>query len=388
MKTVCESNKCTGCMACIDICSKGAISMRGDLDAYNAVVDEERCIDCGLCQTVCQKNNPEQGVKPIRWYQGWAENDEIRKKASSGGVATAIASSFIKAGGVVCSCCFRDGFFIFETCENVEGLDKFVGSKYVKSNPSGIYKKIYDLLQKGKKVLFIGLPCQVAALKKYIGYKLGVNLYTIDLVCHGTPSFKLLQIFLEQYNQPLISMDDIQFRVKAKMPHSKYQGIVTKGVTDKYNIAFLNSLIHTENCYECNYAKTERISDLTIGDSWGSSLSKETQKKGISLLLCQTKKGISLLEKADLHLEAVDIEIAVENNHQLKHPSIMPDKRNAFFCGIKKGKKFNSLVFRYLPKQCLKQNIKEVLIKMKIVSWGMTNYGILVFKQDNKLHTD
>lgn len=38
---------------------------------------------------------------------------------------------------------------------------------------------------------------------------------------------------------------------------------------DKYTLAFLNSINYTENCYNCQYAKIERVSDLTIGDSWG-----------------------------------------------------------------------------------------------------------------------
>ena len=38
---------------------------------------------------------------------------------------------------------------------------------------------------------------------------------------------------------------------------------------------FIYSLFHTENCYECHYADTQRISDITIGDSWGSELSED-----------------------------------------------------------------------------------------------------------------
>ena len=53
---------------------------------------------------------------------------------------------------------------------------------------------------------------------------------------------------------------------------------------------FLNSTSYTENCYECKYAKTERISDLTLGDSWGSRLTEDEIHKGVSLALCQTEK--------------------------------------------------------------------------------------------------
>lgn len=367
MKTVCEMNKCAGCMACSDICPKRAIKIIDNLSAYNAVIDEEKCINCDVCHQVCPNNYPVKAVLPIKWYQGWAENSVLRKESSSGGAATSISKAFIENGGVVCSCTFSHGNFLFEFAENLDDLKKFVGSKYVKSNPTGVYKVVQHRLKNGEKVLFIGLPCQVAALKNFIGEGLSAKLYTIDLICHGTPSPKLLELFLKQYGLSLLKLKDIQFRVKAKFQiYGDHKGIITNGVSDRYSIAFLNALIYTDNCYCCHYAKKERISDLTLGDSWGSNLDKEEQKKGISLILSQTEKGILLLKTAQLHLETVDIDNAINHNQQLKYPSIMPARRKEFFKGIKNGK-FNSLVFRIMLKQCLKQDVKQFLIKSKIL---------------------
>lgn len=370
MKTVCKLNQCAGCMACVDICPKGAITIEDNLAVYNAVIDENKCIDCNACHNVCQSNHPAKRVSPIKWYQGWAEVSDMRKHSSSGGMATAISQAFIESGGVVCSCTFHNGEFIFEFVERIEDLKKFVGSKYVKSNPTGIYKSIKKYLKSGCKVLFIGLPCLVSALKNFVGLQYEAGLFTVDLICHGTPSPKLLEMFLNQYGYTLTELRDIQFRVKARfMVYGDYKGIITNGVSDKYSIAFLNSLSYTENCYSCQYACKERVSDLTLGDSWGSELSVDEQKKGISLVLCQTKKGERLLQMADIHLENVDIQKAIVNNHQLSHPSVMPKGRNEFFIGLRKHK-FNSLVFRQFPKQCLRQDVKQLLIKAHIIHRG------------------
>ena len=84
------------------------------------------------------------------------------------------------------------------------------------------------------------------------------------------------------------------------------------------------------------------------------------------MILSQTEKGILLLKTAQLHLETVDIDNAINHNQQLKYPSIMPARRKEFFKGIKNGK-FNSLVFRIMLKQCLKQDVKQFLIKSKIL---------------------
>ena len=371
MTTVCELNKCAGCMACVDICPKRAIKIKDSLSTYNAVIDEKKCIRCNACHKVCQVNHPARAKAPINWHQGWIENLEMREECSSGGAATAISKEFLENGGIVCGCTFNEGKFIFEFANDKDDLKKFIGSKYVKSDPTGIYKKIKDRLKCAGKVLFIGLPCQVAALKNFIGTDLSDKLYTIDLICHGTPSPRVLDIFLKQYGLTLSALKDIKFRVKAKFQiYGDYKGIITKGVSDRYSIAFLNALTYTENCYSCPYAKTERVSDVTLGDSWGSELAIDEQKKGISLILSQTEKGNELLKMANLHLEAVDIEKAIANNHQLEYPSFRPTGRDKFFAGIK-DRKFNSLVFQQLPKQCLRQDVKKILIKLQIIGGGV-----------------
>ena len=180
MKTVCSENQCTGCMACLEVCCKGAITIKDQLRNYNAVIDSERCVGCGACHRVCQNNQPVNTTEPIAWYQGWSKSESQRKASSSGGFAGALTEQFIEDGGVVCSCVFKDGVFGFDFAESKDDVAKFTGSKYVKSNPVGIYKKIRGLLTKGRKVLFIGLPCQVAAVKSFIGEKLEDNLY-LDL---------------------------------------------------------------------------------------------------------------------------------------------------------------------------------------------------------------
>ena len=42
MKTVCENDKCTGCMACIDKCPQDAIMIKDTMVAYNAVINENK----------------------------------------------------------------------------------------------------------------------------------------------------------------------------------------------------------------------------------------------------------------------------------------------------------------------------------------------------------
>ena len=48
MKTVCAKNMCAGCMACTNICKMSAITIIDDYKSYNAVIDEVKCVNCGL----------------------------------------------------------------------------------------------------------------------------------------------------------------------------------------------------------------------------------------------------------------------------------------------------------------------------------------------------
>ena len=169
----------------------------------------------------------------------------------------------------------------------------------VKSNPVGIYDKIVEKLKNGNKVLFIGLPCQVAAAKNYtatLSSNKRENLYTIDLICHGSPSPKILNLALHEKGVDIKQLKEIRFRNKTNFGIStqnkdkEYKTITPAGVQDMYTYAFLTSLDYTENCYSCRYAALGRVSDVTIGDSWGSDRPDSEQGKGISLMLCQTNK--------------------------------------------------------------------------------------------------
>ncbi len=364
MKFVCEKDMCTGCMACVDICAKNAIKISDSLKSYNAIIDENLCVKCGSCFKVCQQNNPVQGIKPKTWYQGWSEDEYIRKSSASGGIITTIAKYFINSGGYVATCIFRNGKFVYEIINSENDVNKISGSKYVKSCPTEIYSKSKLILKNNDKLLFIGLPCHVAALKNYVGNN--DNLYTIDIVCHGSPSPKLLDKFLNQYNISLNNTKNISFRTKTKYGISNdFKYVDVKGVCDNYSLAFVNSLISTENCYKCNYAQINRVADITVGDSWGTNLAVEEQKKGISLVLIQNDKGENLVKNSKLKLFNVDLNNAIEANEQLRRPAIKPKSRQKFFKKIENDRSFNKIVNYCLPWQSFKQNIKRMILCFK-----------------------
>lgn len=328
-RTVCKKDMCAGCMACVDSCRHGAIAIEDTIEAYNARIDPTRCVGCGLCEKTCPQMVSPSSLRPLEWLQGWAKDTSLRMSSSSGGLATAISEAFVASNGLVCSCAQEGGEFRFHLTSDADYLRRAQGSKYVKSNPLGAYREVREALQGGQRVLFIGLPCQVAAMRNFVGSRLADSLYTIDLICHGSPSPKVLSRFLEETGNNLSNELILDFRKKVQF-QLRYRGAETvgrTGVRDRYSIAFLSGLPYTEGCYSCRYAKGDRVSDITLGDSWGSELSDEVAN-GISLALVQTDKGRELLEMTDLELLPVDPGLAVANNEQLQRPSTKPIERN------------------------------------------------------------
>lgn len=356
-RTVCDTSICTGCKACLNVCSKNAITVKDNIDAFETQIDTQKCIDCGACTKVCPGLNPRDLKESIFVRQGWAK-DEIRMNSSSGGAAAELTKAFIRNGGYVASCAFRDGSFTFVVTNDIDEAKMFAGSKYVKSDPQLIYKEVRELLAKGSRVLFIGLPCQVAAVLNVCDDHAG--LYTADLICHGTPSAQILKQYLAENGMDIDNAKDLKFRKDNDF------GIYVDGkrlmpgkATDPYTYAFLKSADYIESCYACRYATYKRVSDISLGDAWGQMA--DTDERCVSLIMCQTEKGRELIENAELELFDVDIEKAIEANAQLRHPSIKPPQRDAIMRRIKDGKSVSEAVSKAFPVHSLKNTVKRFL---------------------------
>ena len=186
---------CCGCGACLNICPKDAITMAEDNAGFIfPKVDKALCVDCGLCKNVCVFSKKGEGENDnAQVYASVINNRGILENSSSGGVFSALANAVIEDGGVVFGAGWTDDFSVEHTfADNKNDLKKLRGSKYVQSLTGTTFREVKKLLTEGKTVCFSGTPCQISGLKAYLG-KDYQNLFTVDIICHGVPSMKMLK---------------------------------------------------------------------------------------------------------------------------------------------------------------------------------------------------
>lgn len=174
---ICKKENCTGCFACYNICPKHAIEMYEDeLGFIYPKIKEEECINCGLCNKICPAINKLKRIYPIACYAGRVKDKQKLIESTSGGIATAISEKIIKNGGIVYGAAFVENCSVEHIrITEMEQLQLLKGSKYVHSYIKDSYSLVKEDLLKEKEVLFIGTPCQVAGLKKYLNkdYEIG-----------------------------------------------------------------------------------------------------------------------------------------------------------------------------------------------------------------------
>lgn len=346
--------QCCGCNACEMVCGKKAITMIEDEYGFRfPQIDTEKCVGCGSCQKVCCINNDVELCKPGTVYAASYKNKDISAKSASGGIFAALAKQVLTEGGIVFGSAYTKQFDVeVISIEKIEDLPRLQGSKYVQSSMNSSFLKIKSELQTGQTVLFCGVPCQVEALKRFLGRSYE-NLLLVDIVCHGVPSNRMLKDYLAFLaDKKQMEIQSIQFRTKTK-GQNVYGEIAYRQVSHTGEIAyrqeplisykssyyklFLNCQTFRDSCYHCKFAGTKRPGDISLCDYWGiedehPDFVKEVEKEGlagISAIMVNTNAGLAFFErlKQEFLLRESTVEQVAKHNPQLQAPSVETAER-------------------------------------------------------------
>lgn len=365
MINITEKKNCCGCTACESICAHNVITMQPDaLGFLYPVVDAGKCVECGLCEEVCQfhDNYKRHGNydKPKVFALRYKDKKQLLR-SQSGGAFYGIAQYIMENNGVIYGAAFDCTWrVIHQRSTNIEELEKLRMSKYVQSDMRGVFKQVKEDLRQGYTVLFSGTACQIAGLKAYMPQKLHNNLYCIDIICHGVPSPKIWEDYItfleERYKSRIVKAC---FRDKRFGWHGAKESFTFESgkeiIRQTNNRLYFSGISMRESCASCKFTNLNRIGDITVGDFWGIPQNSpyEKDKKGLSLVLINSNKGEVLFNSTKDKFIVEESNIIDCLQPQLQYPSklsplhgqFVKDYTNNGFLYI--AKKYGDMGWRY-----------------------------------------
>lgn len=260
---------------------------------------------------------------------------------------------------------WTDGFEVeHRRIDDIKKIGAFSGSKYLRSDFAKILPKLKDDLKDGYFVVFSGTPCIIASVLKFAQNEgLPVeNLYTVEIICHGTPEKKAWKDCVawteKKFHSNIKKVNFRDKRVGWKYYPTSYLFGNGKEIIDTYESQlyirlFMSSLITTKGCFSCPFANMKRNADITIGDFWGIEdvMPDLAVQKGVSLILSNTEKGNMIIERIKHHLSEEEVireckdDSFLNYQHNLNHPTVKPKNYDKFW------EDYNNYGFDYVIKQ-------------------------------------
>lgn len=183
-------HRCGGCVTFCTAVNYGALEL--DSEGSPRYADEAKCIECGLCYTICPESDEliEETKKNLAWQAPIgrvietsilrAADVNIRSKATDGGVVTALLLHLFRAGRIDGAIVtkqtgpfMREPFlavseedivsaagFFFDTSQGMKSFSEYY------STYSQI-REFHPLIKKGlQRVAFVGTPCQIKSVRR------------------------------------------------------------------------------------------------------------------------------------------------------------------------------------------------------------------------------
>ena len=319
LKDVVDWGLCTGCGACAYACSEGAVSLVNiEAVGIRPSFNSSACLDCSKCLPICpgyavdasavSSPGPVASEADVAFgpafeiWEGHASDPEIRYRASSGGILTALALYCLEQEGMK---------FVLHTGMNDERpwenktvvsrtrdeLAARTGSRYAPASPCDGLGAIEE---SHGPCVFIGKPCDVAAVaalrreRPQLDKNLGL---VLSFFCAGTPSTKgtldlagSLEILPQQ-------IDSVRYRGEGWPGRFR---VVYDETKQEQSLSYAESwgkLTHYRSL-RCNLCPDGlgRLADISCGDAWEKST--EDGNPGLSLVIVRTARGQRILRGA------------------------------------------------------------------------------------------
>ena len=398
--TVADKRKeeCTGCSACVHVCPVSALHFERDEEGFDyPALDEDACVKCGKCLQTCPVNKKYISSASDAFAARNSERD-IRIRSSSGGIFTSLAESVIDDGGVIVGAAFDDSMILRHVIvDKKDDIGPLCASKYVQSTLGDVFRETKKILDKGRKVLFCGTPCQVAGVHEFLGRDYD-NLIIIDVLCYGVPSPGIFKDFISYLE------DKHSSKVKKFYFREKSYGYASPNVKaifadnsveemsydiKSYTNLFFKGIIARPSCSECKFKGVDRVSDLTLGDYWGIGKREKAMDDdtGTTLVMAHTDKGRdAIIGLKGACVKKMDFNTVVSDcGPMLMESAVVNSRRDSFF-RLYKNVTYIEAARMFAPntaKNVLANTIKPIILRV-----GLTKTGIFKVIKNRKIKTE
>ncbi|MCW3150726.1 Coenzyme F420 hydrogenase/dehydrogenase, beta subunit C-terminal domain [Stutzerimonas stutzeri] len=327
LNRVLKNDLCSGCGMCSSVASDDAVQIRLNADGYHRPVLNKayqgKTIASEQASSAFAKSCPALNLdirpyKSANYHPIWGEildtlkghavDNEVRQAGSSGGVISALAQYCLDRQLV-------DGVIQIQASqtdplENTATISRSrqniiasSGSRYAPASPAQALKWV---AMSTEKYLFIGKPCDVAAVRQMQAHdpRLQQNIpYVVSFMCAGTPSLHGTEQVLDQLG---VQRDDVStFRYRGDGWPGLTKATLKNGDarTMTYNDSWgkvLNRHLQTR-CKICPDGIGE-FADIVCADGWEGDekgYPSFEEREGNSLILLRTEKGRSLFRNAE-----------------------------------------------------------------------------------------
>jgi coenzyme F420 hydrogenase subunit beta len=318
LSDVVDAGLCCGCGGCLSHCGKAAVTLVNDEAAgIHPHFGSGGCGDCRECLAFCPggfldyrrlldkypgKYHPLIGPYVEVW-DGYAADDEGRRKASSGGALSAVSLYCLEKenmGHVLHTGMDRSKPWLNRsvTSRTREEILENAGSRYAPSSPCDTLRTIDE---SERPCVFIGKPCDVAAVysMRRAGKKLDERLgLVLSFFCAGPPATKATLDFIAREGIDRETVTSIRYRGNGwpgDFAVRYNEDRDSKTFTYRESWGALAQYRRPFRCSICPDGMGE-FADISCGDAWHNY--KDNGDPGQSTIIVRTSRGREILEKA------------------------------------------------------------------------------------------
>jgi coenzyme F420 hydrogenase subunit beta len=309
-------HRCGGCVTFCTAVNFGALEL--DAEGNPRYADEDKCIECGLCHTICPEIDElvEETQKRLAWQPpigrvletsiSRSTDANIRQKATDGGVVTALLVHLFKSGKIDGAIVtkqtgpfMREPFLALSEEDILSAAGFFFDTSHGMKSFSDYYltysqiREFHPLIEKGlQRVAFVGTPCQIKSVRRMQTLNIIPSdsiKFCLGLFCSGN------FVFGETEQKKLAKIGDFQFEDVKKI--NIKEDLIVQLNSGEIKTVMLDELEFMKRfaCYFCPDYSAE-YADVSFGgigatDGWTTVITRTPAGRGI-MADARSKKAI------------------------------------------------------------------------------------------------